>query len=238
MLIHTVDQDLAPATPEQQSEAMDSLYFWLAELDASGASLVHGSRLRPPEDATTVRIRDGRLIVTDGPFAETKEQIGGYGVVECDSLEEAVRLVGRHPHSVMGSTEVRALPESAPAGSLPEPSLGTTRYMLLVCTDPAILDDLEPVDPWVADMDGRGFRVFGSDLAPPDTARTVRMRDNRVIVTDGPFAETKEQVVGFDLLDCAGLDEVVEIAARHPMARGGILEVRPLWPFEEYQGTR
>jgi hypothetical protein len=234
MLIHTVDPDLAPATPEEQGEAMDSLYVWLGELDASGASLLHGSRLRPPEDATTIRIRDDRLVVTDGPFAETKEQIGGYGVVECGSLEEAVRLVGRHPHSVMGSTEVRAFPESAPAGSLPDPPLGTTRFLLLVCTDPAVFDDMDSVDPWVADTDGRGIRVFGSELAPPDTARTVRMRGNRIIVTDGPFAETREQIAGVDLLDCADMDEVLQIAARHPMARGGTLEVRPLWPFEDY----
>jgi hypothetical protein len=237
MLIHTVDPDLAPATPQEQSEAMDSLYSWFDELRAAGASLLNGSRLRPPEDATTVRIRDGRLIVTDGPFTETKEQIGGYGVLECDSLEEAVRLVGRHPHSVMGSTEVRALPDTAPAGPLPEPRPGATRYMVLVCTDPAVdpkvFDDMEPVGPWVADADARGIRVFGSELAPPETARTARLRDNRVIVTDGPFAETKEQVAGFDLLDCADLDEALEIAARHPMARAGLLEVRPLWPFDE-----
>jgi hypothetical protein len=238
MLIHTVDPDLAPATPEEQREAMDSLYSWLDELKAAGATLLHGSRLRPPEDATTVRIRDDRLLVTDGPFAETKEQIGGYGVLECGSVEEAARLVGRHPHSVMGSTEVRALSDSASAGPLPEPPAGTTRYMLLVCTDPAVdpkvFDDLEPVEPWVADTNRRGIRVFGSEVTPPDTARTARMRDNRVIITDGPFAETKEQIAGFDLLDCAERDEVVAIAARHPMARGGILEVRPLWPFDEY----
>jgi hypothetical protein len=238
MLIHTVDPDLAPATPEEQAEAMDSLYSWLDELKAAGASLLHGSRLRPPEDATTVRIRDDQLIVTDGPFAETREQIGGYGVIECGSLEEAVRLVGRHPHSVMGSTEVRALPEDAPAGSLPEPPPGKTRYMLLVCTDPTldpkVFDDMEPVGPWVADTDSRGVRVFGRELAPPDTARTARFRDNRVIVTDGPFAETKEQIAGFDLLDCADVGEAVEVAARHPMARGGVLEIRPLWPFDEY----
>jgi hypothetical protein len=64
-------------------------------------------------------------------------------------------------------------------------------------------------------------------LALPGTARTVRVRDDQVIVTDGPFAETKEQLAGFDVLDCADLDEAIQAAARHPMARGGLLEVRP-----------
>jgi hypothetical protein len=61
----------------------------------------------------------------------------------------------------------------------------------------------------------------------------VRGKDELAIVTDGPFAETKEQIAGFDLLECADLDEAIEIAARHPMARNGILEVRPFRPFGE-----
>ena len=76
-------------------------------------------------------------------------------------------------------------------------------------------------------MDGRGVRLFGSELEPPGAARTVRVREKHAIVTDGPFAETKEQVAGFDVLECADLDEAIEAAARHPMARAGILEVRP-----------
>jgi len=233
MLIHTVDPDLAPSSPEEQRDAWDLFSSWVDELDAAGGGL-HGSRLRPPEDATTVKIRDGKLIVTDGPYAETKEQIGGYDVLECAGLDEAVRWASKHPHARMGSVEVRAFPAGAPAGPLPEPGAGKIRYMMLVCTDPAVdpgvFDHMEPVDPWVAETDSRGIRVFGSELEPPGAARTVRVRQDRAIVTDGPFAETKEQIAGFDLLDCADLDEAIEIAARHPMARGGILEVRPLWP--------
>ena len=107
---------------------------------------------------------------------------------------------------------------------------------MLVCTDPAVdpreFDRPEPVDPWVAEMDGRGVRLYGSELEPPGSARTVRVRDEQTIVTDGPFAETKEQIAGFDVLECTDLDEAIEVARRHPMARLGILEVRPFWPFE------
>jgi hypothetical protein len=59
------------------------------------------------------------------------------------------------------------------------------------------------------------------------------VREKYAIVTDGPFAETKEQIAGFDVLECADLDEAIEVASRHPMARFGVLEVRPFWPFEE-----
>jgi hypothetical protein len=137
----------------------------------------------------------------------------------------------------MGSVEVRALVGGGSAVHLPGPTAGKTRYMMLVCTDPAVdpreFARIEPVDPWVDEMNGRGIRLYGSELEPPGSARTVRVRDSRAIVTDGPFAETKEQIAGFDVLECADLDEAIEVASRHPMARLGMLEVRPFWPFEE-----
>jgi len=233
MLIHTGAPDLAGAWDD---EAWAALRSWLDETIGSGVN-IEGNPLRMDADATTVKVRDGQLIVTDGPYAETKEQVAGYDVLECASLDEAVRWAGRHPSSWVGATEVRALPDSAPAAPLPEPGEGKIRYMMLVCTDPAVdpreFARTEPVDPWVAEMNGRGVRLYGSELEPPGSARTVRVRAKHAMVTDGPFAETKEQIAGFDVLECADLDEAIEVASRHPMARLGILEVRPFWPFEE-----
>jgi hypothetical protein len=233
MLIHAADPDLAA---KWDDEAQASFTSWIEQTIGSRVNL-QGSRLRPTADATTVKIRDGELIITDGPFAETKEQVAGYDVLECASLDEAVRWAARHPSSWVGAIEVRALPESAPAVPLPEPREGKIRYMMLVCTDPAVdpreFERAEPVDPWVAETDDRGVRLYGSELEPPKDARTVRVRDSHTIVTDGPFAETKEQIAGFDVLECADLDEAIEVARRHPMARLGVLEVRPFWPFEE-----
>jgi hypothetical protein len=234
MLIHTADPDVAAEWDEKENWA--SFSSWVQETVRSGVNL-QGGRLRPTADATTIKIRDGELVITDGPYAETKEQVAGYDVLECASLDEAVRWASRHPHSWLGSVEVRTLPDSAPDAPLPEPGEGKVRYMMLVCTDPAVdpreFARIEPVDPWVDEMNGRGIRLYGSELEPPGSARTVRVRDSRAIVTDGPFAETKEQIAGFDVLECADLDEAIEVASRHPMARLGMLEVRPFWPFEE-----
>jgi hypothetical protein len=231
MLIHTGAPDLDGAWDD---EAWAALTSWLDEAIGSGVN-IEGGPLGLDADATTVKVRDGQLIVTDGPYAETKEQVAGYDVIECASLEEAVRWAARHPHSWMGAVEVRALAGGAPAVHLPEPSPGKTRYMIFVCTDPAVdpreFDRMEPVDPWVAEMDGRGIRRFGSELEPPGAARTVRVRDKHAVVTDGPFAETKEQIAGFDVLECTDLDEAIEVAAKHPMARAGLLEVRPFRPL-------
>jgi hypothetical protein len=83
---------------------------------------------------------------------------------------------------------------------------------------------------WVEEMDGRGVRLRGSRLRPVADATTVRVRGTEVLLSDGPFAETKEQIAGFDLIECANLDEAIEVAAKHPMAAFWSIEVRPLWP--------
>jgi hypothetical protein len=88
------------------------------------------------------------------------------------------------------------------------------------------------VDDWVAEMDRRKVRILGNRLKGVEDATTVRRRKGRVLVTDGPFAETKEWIAGFDLLECADLDEAIPIAAKHPMARFGRIEIRPVWPAE------
>jgi hypothetical protein len=113
------------------------------------------------------------------------------------------------------------------------------RFLLLVCWDAATMDaqtepdPAEPRDdesfPWLDGLQARGAWVTGDQLAPPRRARSVRVRNGKPIVTDGPFAETKEAVGGFDLIDCGSLEEAVEIAAAHPVAAMGTIEIRPLW---------
>jgi len=106
------------------------------------------------------------------------------------------------------------------------------RYLMLVCVGPSG----EPFDPaqdnveeWVSTHDKNGTRIMGNRLEHVRRAKTVRVRKGQRLVTDGPFAETREWIGGFDLLDCASFDEAIEIASQHPMARFGAIEVRPLW---------
>jgi len=97
-------------------------------------------------------------------------------------------------------------------------------------TEPDASDAEEPESfPWLDELQSRGAWITGDQLAPPRRARSVRVRGGRTRVTDGPFAETKEAVGGFDIIEAASLDEAVEIASRHPVAEGGTIEVRPLW---------
>jgi hypothetical protein len=110
------------------------------------------------------------------------------------------------------------------------------RYMLLICGDESVVPTNEESEDmrtsaisWVEEMDGRGVRLQGSRLRPVSEATTVRVRDAQVMVSDGPFAETKEQMGGYDLIECKDLDEAIEVASKHPVARFGSIEIRPFW---------
>ncbi len=111
------------------------------------------------------------------------------------------------------------------------------KYLMLVCYDPA--DKIEPdsqepdVDEWVKEMDGRGVRLTGHRTRSATDATTVRVRNREVLLTDGPYAETREQMAGFDILECKDLDEAIEVASKHPQAWGGMIELRPFWPDED-----
>lgn len=108
------------------------------------------------------------------------------------------------------------------------------KYMLLVCgDDTADASGMTPVEPWVEELGDRGVRLHGHRLAQPADAVTVRVRGGEVLRSDGPFAETKEYVAGFDILECDSLQEAIEAAAKHPVATVGAMEVRPFWEDED-----
>ena len=109
------------------------------------------------------------------------------------------------------------------------------RYMMFVATDPEaepFVPEEDNIGEWVADVEARGLRVTGERLRPVEDATLVRVRGGELLVTDGPFTESKEWIAGFDVLDCRDLDEAIEVASRHPMARFGRIELRPMWPFD------
>jgi len=108
------------------------------------------------------------------------------------------------------------------------------RYLMIHWIDEAALNaegtefEIE-VGEWAAEMDRRSVRLQGEPLRSVSGAATVRIRGGEVLVSDGPFAETKEQIAGFDLLECASMAEAAEIASQHPTARIGTFELRQIW---------
>lgn len=113
------------------------------------------------------------------------------------------------------------------------------RYLMIHCVDESAVDwwdndadadsdeETQAVEAWDAEMKARGILVGGGFLRPTSSATTVKVRDGEVLVSDGPFAETKEQIAGFAVLECTDLDEAIEVASRHPTALVGTFELRP-----------
>jgi hypothetical protein len=112
------------------------------------------------------------------------------------------------------------------------------RYAMLICTDEKAVEGMSPDEgsailaeygAFTEEIDRRGALRGGERLRPTSDATTVRVRDGEVLTSDGPFAETKEQIGGFYLVDCKDLDEAIEVASKIPGARYGTIEVRPIW---------
>jgi hypothetical protein len=105
------------------------------------------------------------------------------------------------------------------------------KYLLLICGDESAAAHAEEgCGGWTEEMTERGMLQVTGGLRPAAEARTVRIRRRKLLLSDGPFAETKEQIAGLCILECADLDQAVQAAARHPAASYGTIEVRPLLP--------
>jgi hypothetical protein len=109
------------------------------------------------------------------------------------------------------------------------------KYVLMLCSDATVPDEVANAaieagcDGWSEEMARRGILRDTTGLHPPANATTLRVRDGQVLLTDGPFAETKDQIGGFAMIECADLAEALDVAARHPWAKAGQIEVRPVY---------
>jgi hypothetical protein len=115
------------------------------------------------------------------------------------------------------------------------------KFLVIIYNDPALLDAM-PKQEFDTTMRGciehadelksEGRLIESQQLESPKTARTLRRRNNRLTVTDGPFAETKEILAGFNLIEAEDMDEAVRIASEFPWSDVGSIEVRPIRDFE------
>ncbi len=109
-LIYDEEQKLA-AMSKSESDAFMGEYFAFTEAIRQSGHYIGGEALQPVQTATTVRIRSGKMSTTDGPFAETKEQLGGYYLINARDLNDALQIAAKIPSARLGSVEVRPVVE-------------------------------------------------------------------------------------------------------------------------------
>ena len=199
----------------------------------AGEAILGGEALEPVATTRTIRHDGTSVRVTDGPFAETIECLGGYYVLEAPTLDDVIALVRHLPPVTSGGVEIRPLVQWIDGGS-PSSTDGALRYLVTIHGDET--DAETPGSPgWDAGAEehGRFGRDAGDALLaagavhPTTTASVVRVRDGELLVTDGPYAEITEVVGGFYLLQ-ATPDAIEDLAAAVPVPDGGAVEVRPI----------
>jgi hypothetical protein len=212
------------------------------ELAARGKFL-GASPLQSVRTAASVRVRDRRTLVTDGPFAETTEHLGGYYVLDLSDLDEAIAVAARLPPAAKGTVEIRpiaALDGLPPDRPLPAAANDESRtpFLLLCYDDEAAWESAGPAalaqaraeaEALARRLADEGRYLSASPLHPGATATCVRVRGGRRVLTDGPFAETHEVLGGYYLILVEDRATAVRFAAQHPGARVGAVEVRPLF---------
>jgi hypothetical protein len=119
LTIYRDESAMEAASPEEMQAVSQAYGEVTQEMEQKGA-LLAGDALYPTQTATTVRVRDGERRVTDGPFAETKEQLGGFYVLECKDLDEAIEWAEKIPGSQHGTIEIRPIMVFDEAGNVVE----------------------------------------------------------------------------------------------------------------------
>ncbi len=225
--------------PEALAVMQRELPAWIEEMDSRGVRLL-GRELDLPQTAVTVRVRGGETLVTDGPFAETKEFVAGLDIFECADLDEAIEAAAKSPVSRYHPMEIRPfaqglrLGEAAAAFAREDDSAGTP-YLLTMWmggTPAAPLDEeavMTEGEAWRHDLEARGLQILGNTLQGPEAATTIRVHDGHTLISDGPFTGTKEFIAGIDVVRCADRQQAIELAAAHPIARYHAIEVRPFY---------
>jgi hypothetical protein len=226
---------------------IEDCFTYADRLVKEGHWIDAGAALQGSQTAKTLRWQNGAVVVTDGPYAETKEQLGGVGVLEAIDMLHAVELISKHPGLHYGATfEIRQIDEqslrrqaaSIAARRTSTPALDSQRmrFASLGYTNGWVSISEEERDAMlgscIAFDEARlksGQWLSGIGLQGVRTAKTLRAKAGQVIVTDGPFAETKEYLGGVVVLALKDLNDGVAMLSKHPaLPFGLIIEIRPI----------
>jgi len=263
MLVKATRDFEAGVWPDEK--LLSEMASWTEELVKAGARLESG-RLQPSSAGVRVRYANGKLTVTDGPFAESKELIAGFCLIQAQSREEAIAWAKRVPFQE-GEIELRPLYElfdfpvdaaEKPAGwrekeeqiraAPPARKPGTIRYLGIVKadrdTEAGVLPDQKLLAAMGAFMEEgvkSGVFLSGDGLQPSSKGARLRFSGSMRLVTDGPFAETKELVGGYAILQFTSKAEAiawtkrfVQVDAPGRLGAESECEIRPFFEYEDF----
>ena len=227
----TGDESRRPAPGSAERTERHAAYVRFVETAAD--AILAGEAVQPAATARTVRHGDsGDPLVTDGPFAESVEALGGFYVLDAETLDDAIEVAREIPNARHGSVALRPLVSwQARAGNPPVDRLFVA--LMYGKESPA---DVPGTPEWEAGAAEHGrfaetagdALVAGGALHPIDTTTTVRVRDGDLLVTDGPFSEVAEVVGGLYVLAADDADGATALAREIPVGPGGAVEVRPV----------
>lgn len=221
--------DPEPGTPE--FDAMMAGYERFGEL--AGPTIRGGEALQPTATAATIRHGDGAPLVTDGPYAETTEAIGGFYVLEVDTLDDAIELAKEIPAAGTGWIALRPMV----MWQVTEGAEVTGERYLAAIYGKESPGDTPETREWEAGaaehgkfVEDAGAAVLaGAAVHPLDTTTSVRVRDGEVLLSDGPVTDAAEVVGGLYVVQASNRDEAVALAQRIPVGPDGAVELRPIW---------
>jgi hypothetical protein len=253
MLVKSDDRSEAGVLPDQK--LLTEMGNYNESLVEAGV-LIEGEGLQASSRGARLRLARGKLTVTDGPFADAKELVGGYWVIEAKTLAGAVDWARRIPF-LDGEVEIRPLYElsdlpvdpasdsGAAAGPARRP--GTKRFVAFIKADEHSEAGVLPDKKVLADMDvlvdewaKAGVMLGGNGLKPTSKGARVRYAGGERTVIDGPFAESKEVVAGYTMFQVTSKQEAVELCKRWLAVhvQGGVtegeIEVRQVAELEDF----
>jgi hypothetical protein len=263
------ERDWDAMSKSEQAAVVEECFAYDEELLRNGHWLEGGQALQSSRTAKSLRLKNGEVIVTDGPFAETKELLGGIGVLEARDFDHAVAILSSHPSLRCGiSTEIRPIDDEKVERQMasamecgetdrpPTDEAGTTmKFACLGYIDQRKWDGKSKSDfdamiqECVAFDEARrrdGQWLSGIKLQGAEAAKTLRWTNDKAMIIDGPFAETKEQLGGAVVLGLNDMNHAIELMSKHPALGFGVtIEVRPIhneinarWEAREEQAKK
>lgn len=230
MFLIYLDERASEARSEAEIKAGIASHVPYIEQLRRNRQFGYSDPLAPSRSARTLRGAGGKPVVTEGPFAESREQFGGFYVIAAEDLDQAIATASQCPAlaTVGIGIEIRPLlggGVEAPAGAARD---GERRFLLAIHRSDE-RDERAAWSGYLERMRAAGTLERAEQLAPPGSATSLRLRDGNVVLGDGPFLEQPAHIAATCIVRARDLDEAVQLARDYPDARDAI-EVRPIRP--------